>query len=81
MSVHAGPDELRQAVLWREAALERLLTAEESLIEAVMGMPISVERVVARKALRELQRTISECRMNIAHGQVLLSEAEAVERG
>jgi hypothetical protein len=81
VSVHAGPGELRQAVLWREAALERLLTAEEALIEAVMGVPVSVERVVARKALRELQRTISECRMNITHGQVLLSEAEAVDRG
>lgn len=51
-----------EAALWREVAVRRLAGAVAALEEAVAGMPVSVERVAARRALSEAVGVLATCR-------------------
>jgi hypothetical protein len=57
---------LRQAVLWRRAALERLSACRPALAEALIGMPASVERLSVERALIDLDRSITQTRQGAA---------------
>lgn len=62
-------DQVRQAELWRTAARERLARAEDELREAVAGMPASVERIRATRALGDVLAAKRECVLGLAWAQ------------
>ena len=72
----ADPEDLEQAVAWREHASERLMAALQILDELHAGMPISLERIQLGAVLPILHRTLRTCDDNVRAGRRVLRERE-----